>query len=325
MKKQLAILFVLITFFGRSQNFEYRVLLEGIGDNREFFNDYGFPQTILGARAAFETGVKSDNHRISGGLSYLLEFGSDIDAMKPKLTLYYQFSDPKKEFFFGAFPRKNKIDFPLAMLTDTFLYYRPNIEGMYGVAKWDWGYQSGFVDWLSRQTDVKREIFTAGFSGEIYFKNFFIQDYILMSHNASAAIRLTNDYIKDYLGFALQAGVRTSEKQAFNGYIKAGILTSAFRQRAVTNGYVAGSSFFAEAKGHFKNYALKSVLSTGESHNFAYGDNFYRAKNYWRTDAIWYFINHENVKGTFNFAFHVIDWEELNFQQQLSVVYLFGK
>lgn len=325
MKKLLTILFVLITFLGKSQDYEYQVLFEGIGDNREYFNDLAYPQTILGTRAAFETGVKFDNHRIRGGLSYLFEFGSDIDAQKPKLTLYYQFKNEHKEFLFGAFPRRDKIDFPLAMLTDTLLYYRPNIEGMFGQLLWEWGHQYGFVDWISRQTDYNSEIFTAGTSGEIFSNNIFLQNYILMTHDAIPGIRSPYEHIEDYLGFAIQAGIRTRENSAFDGYIKAGILGSSFRQRSVTDGYINAASFFAEAKGKYRNFGVKSVLSSGGSHRFAYGDLFYRAKNYSRTDAIWYFINHEKVKGIFNLSFHIIDWKELNQQQQLSVIYVFGK
>ncbi|MDO8951569.1 MAG: hypothetical protein Q7U86_03030 [Draconibacterium sp.] len=325
MKKLLTLLYVFITFWATSQDFEYQVLFEGIGDNREYFNDLGYPQTILGARGAFETGIKFDNHRLRGGLSQLLEFGSDIDAQKPKLTLYYQFSEQQTEFLFGAFPRRDKIDFPLAMLTDTLLYYRPNIEGMFGELHWDWGHQNAFIDWISRQTDYNSEIFTAGTSGEIFVKNFFLQNYILMTHDALPINRTPNTHIEDYLGFALQAGIRTTQNTEFEGYVKAGILGSSFRQRSVTDGYLSALSLFAEAKGKYKNFGIKSVLSSGASHKFAYGDLFYRAKNYSRTDVIWYFINHEQVKGIFNLSFHIIDWKELNQQQQLSVIYVFGK
>ncbi|HSH18905.1 MAG TPA: hypothetical protein VLA03_00545, partial [Draconibacterium sp.] len=85
------------------------------------------------------------------------------------------------------------------------------------------------------------------------------------------------------------------------------------------------TSFLAEAKGKYRNFGIKSVLNSGASHRFAYGDLFYHAKYYLRTDLIWYFINHEKVKGTFNYSLHVIDWKELNQQQQLSVIYVFGK
>jgi hypothetical protein len=326
MKKLLCIIFGMIPFLGISQNFEYQVLFEGIGDNREFSNsNKALSQSILGSRGAFEIGIEIENHRIRGGLSQLLEFGSDLDYHKPKLTLYYQFSDTKKDFLLGAFPRRGRIDFPLAMLTDTLLYYRPNIEGMFGEVRWDWGHQNGFVDWVSRQTDIKRENFTAGFSGEIFHKNLFLQNYLLMFHDAGPGIPIPNDHIKDYLGFALQAGLRTSENSPLNGFVKAGVLGSSFRERSVTGGFVNATSLFAEVQGRYKNYGIKSVLHSGDGHQFKDGDRFYRQKNYWRTDVIWYFINHEKVKGRFNLSFHVINWDDLDQSQQLSIIYLFGK
>lgn len=325
MKKLPFILFLFTSVLVKSQDFEYKVLFEGIGDNREYFYDGAYPQTILGVRGAFEIGVKFDEHKIRGGLSQLQEFGSDIDAQKPKLIMYYEFKNEKNEFLFGAFPRRDKIDFPLAMLTDTLLYYRPNIEGMFGELKWDWGHQNGFVDWVGRQTNIVSEIFMAGASGEISSKNLFLQNYILLTHHAVPSIKGPEDHIEDYFGFAMQAGIRTPENSQFTGYIKAGVLGSSFRQRSVIEDFQNVFSLLIEANGKYKNFGLKSVLSSGGGHNFAYGDLFYRAKNYSRTDFIWYFINHEKVKGTFNLSFHIIDWKELNQQQQMSIIYVFGK
>src|SRR5690606_4867547 len=206
----LYLIFGLIPFFAIAQNYEYQVLFEGIGDNREFSNsNKAMSQSILGSRGAFEIGLEIDGHRIRGGLSHLLEFGSELEYHKPKLTLYYQFSDAKKDFLFGAFPRRGRIDFPLAMLTDTLLYYRPNLEGLFGEVRWDWGHQNGFVDWVSRQTDVNRENFMAGFSGEIFHNKLFFENHLLLFHDAGPAIDIPGDHIKDYLGFALQGGIRT--------------------------------------------------------------------------------------------------------------------
>lgn len=325
MRKLIFITFILFSLIGKSQNFEYQVLFEGIGDNREYFSNYAMPQTILGARGAFELGVEMDGHKLRGGLSYLFEYGTDIDYHLPKLTMYYQFSDEQKDFLFGAFPRRDRIDFPLAMLTDTLLYYRPNIEGLFGEVRWDWGHQNAFVDWVSRQTDVDRENFMVGFSGEIEYKNLFLQNYLLMFHDANAKIDVPGKHLKDYLGFAVQGGIRTSKESIFQGCIKAGILASAYRERTVMDEFQNAGSFFMEAYGKYKNFGIKSVLSSGSGHQFAYGDRFYRLDNYWRTDAIWYFINHEKVKGKFNVSFHVLDWCDLDQQQQLSIIYVFGK
>ena len=325
MKHGLLILFLLATLITKGQDFEYQFLFEGIGDNREFTQEYATPQTILGTRGAFELGVAFDNHRLRGGLSHLFEFGSDIDAQKPKLTLYYQFQDVNKEFLFGAFPRRNKIDFPLAMLSDTLQYYRPNIEGMFGRIDWDWGHQLGFVDWVGRQTEVQREQFMAGTSGEIGHKNFFVQNYVLMFHNAHDKLHLPDQHIEDYFGFAIEAGFRTPEKLAVQGSLKAGVLSSFYRERGISDGFLSSGSFFAEASARYKNVGIKSVMNLGGGHRFMFGDPYYRAKNYSRTDFIWYFINHEKVKGKFNLSMHIIDWETLDQQQQLSIIYVFGK
>ena len=325
MKQTLLLLLFLGSLLGKAQDFEYRVLFEGIGDNREFTSTYAKPQTILGARGAFEIGINTDEHHIRGGLSHLLEFGSDIDAQKPKLTLYYQFSDEKKEFAFGAFPRRDKINFPLAMLSDTLLYYRPNIEGFFGEVRWEWGHQNGFVDWVGRQTEVRREQFMAGLSGEIFHNWLFLQNYLVMFHNAHTSKNEPPMHIKDYSGFAIQAGMRTNEDAALQGDFKIGSLTSMYRERSVTDGYINSTTLFAELKGRFKNFGIKSVISSGGKHNFAYGDTYYRnASDYWRTDIIWYFINHKNVSGVFNLSMHLSDWETLDQQQQLSLIYVFG-
>lgn len=324
MKKLLFLSFILMSVLGKAQNFEYQILFEGIGDNREFSPEYDIPQTILGSRGAFEIGVEMDGHQLRGGLSQLFEFGSDIDFHQPKLTLYYQFSDEQTSFAFGAFPRVGKIDFPLAMLSDTLLYYRPNIEGFFAETNWDWGFQNGFVDWVGRQSETQREQFMAGFSGEINYKNLFFQNYLLLFHDAHTSLDIPGDHIKDYLGFALQAGIRTPEESTLQGYFKVGILESSYRERSITDGFENSVSLFAEAKGRYKNFGIKSVLNSGARHRFAYGDPFYKAENYLRTDAIWYFINHEKVKGKFNYSFHLINWDTLDQQQQLSIVYIFG-
>lgn len=324
MKKLFLLLLALTPFIAIAQKFEYQILFEGIGDNREYFSGKANSQTILGSRGAFEVGINTDNHRIRAGLSQLMEFGSELNYHIPKLTLYYSYTGDQKEFLFGAFPRRGRIDFPMAMLTDTLQYYRPNIEGLFGEIRWDWGNQKGFVDWVSRQTDVNRENFMAGFSGEVKYNNLFLENYLLLFHDAGAAIDLPDDHIKDYLGFALQAGIRTSADAVISGNVKAGVLGSSFRERSVTGGFINATSFFAETNGRWKNYGLKSVLHSGGEHRFAYGDLFYRQKDYWRTDVVWYFINHKNISGRFNLSFHVIDWNDLDQQQQLSIVYHFG-
>lgn len=324
MKQTLLLFLLFATLLGSAQKLEYNILFEGIGDNREFTAPLGYPQTILGTRGAFELGVSFEEHRLRGGLSHLFEFGSDIDVQKPKLTLYYQFQDDKTEFIFGAFPRRDKIDFPLVMLTDTLLYYRPNVEGFYASTSWDWGKQSGFVDWVGRQTDIQREQFMVGLSGEIFHKNLFAQNYVLLFHDAETKIEKPDEHIRDYFGYLIMGGIRTNETSKFRGEFKAGVLSSLFRERTVTDGFITNSSLYLEMKGRYKKFSVKSVL-TGGNHIFKYGDPLYKADDYWRTDVVWHFIEHKNIKAKFNLSFHLIDFDYLDQQQQLSVIYSFGK
>jgi hypothetical protein len=168
-------------------------------------------------------------------------------------------------------------------------------------------------------------MFTAGFSGEMFTGRFFLENFLIITHIGYPGVRIEGQHIEDYMGFSLRAGVRSKENTAFQGYLKAGILNSEYRERSVTEGYINANSFFVEARGQWKSLAIKAVLHSGDGHRFAFGDNFYHAKNYSRTDLIWNFLNKEKIKGRFNWSLHVIDWQELNHQQQLSIIYSFGK
>lgn len=317
----LSIVFATFSLTALPQKPEFRVLFEGIGDNREFSSGKSLSQTILGTRGAFEIGLNADGHRLRAGLSHLFEFGSVVDSYKPNIILYYQFEDKVKSFHFGSFPRRELVDFPLAMLTDTLLYYRPNIEGLRGEYRWDWGHQNAFVDWTGRQRAGVREAFSAAASGEVHFTGFFVQNYLLLNHLAHSKPRGEDEHVNDNLGYSLLAGWRNNKNAAWKGYLKAGILGSVFRERSVTDGFIHGQSLLTEAFLKHGDFAARNTLHTGEGHIFMAGDPFYRLRNYMRTDIIWYFINHKNIKGRFNLSFHFIDWKDMDQSQQISIVY----
>ncbi len=325
LKKKTAVVFLLIiaALTVSAQKPEFSLLFEGIGDNREFSSGTSLSQTILGTRGAFEVGLNAEGHRFRAGLSHLFEFGSYPNYVKPNLILYYQFEDKSKTFHFGSFPRRTLVSFPLAMLTDTLMYYRPNIEGMRGEYRWEWGFQNAWVDWTGRQSDGVREAFTAAGSGEIYSGNFFLQNYLLLNHLAHSKPRGDDEHVNDNLGYSLLAGLRSLNGDKWLWYLKAGILGSVFRERSVTDGFVHAQSFLAEGYLKTGNFAAKNTFHTGKGHTFLSGDPFYRLNNYMRTDIIWHFINHKHVKGRFNVSFHLIDNKKLDQSQQISIIYLF--
>jgi len=314
---------LLIAIASSAQKLEYEVQFYGIGDNREFQSQVANSQTILGERTSFAIGTTLEgNHHFRIGLDHLFEFGSEMNEQIPKLIAYYQYEDERKTFYFGAFPRLHLINFPLALLTDTLNYYRPNIEGMYGRYNWSWGHQDGFVDWTSRQTDTRRETFLAGFSGEMRYRSLFFQNFLTLFHFAGRAIRVPGENVEDDMGAVLYVGSYLDKLLPLQkGYIRLGGLESTFRERHTGTGFQNTWSFTGELYGETKNFALRCTLSEGQGHHLMMGDRFYDVGNYIRTDVYWKFINGEHIQGKFNLSFHVINGSKLDQSQQLSVIY----
>ena len=321
MKRAFTFLFFLLTMVSWSQNPEIGLLFEGIGDNREFSSRRNISKTILGARGAFEIGTSIDEHKFRVGISHLLEFGSSINGQKPLLILYYQLEKPNTTFHFGSFPRNGLVSFPLAMLSDTLLYYRPNIEGFRGEIRWNNGSQNAWVDWTGRQELGVREAFTAATSGKTQWNQFFVQNHLLLNHLAHSANRTPEEHVNDNLGYSVMVGYQITEKENLNINFMAGVLGSVYRERSVTDGFIYAESLLAEASLRYKNFGLRNVLHSGEGHTFLSGDPFYRLNNYNRTDILWYFIRHRNVSGRFNLSFHLIDGKDLDQSQQISIIY----
>lgn len=321
MKTGFIFFFLLVFLNGIGQKAVFRFTMQGIGDNREFHNGFSRPQTIFGTLGSAEIGTSADGHSVFAGISELYEFGSTITFHQPALILYYKLEKPGYQFRFGSFSRRETINFPLAMLADTLLCYRPLIEGMAGKTEWNWGNQSGFVDWTGRQTKTVRESFMAGISGEINLQRWFLEDYFLLHHLAHSLMKPEGQHIKDYFGFALLAGRHLGNAKTFTGQIKGGLLASLYRERSVTEGFLKSSSFYFEGIGRISRYAVKTTFHSGTGHHFALGDPLYRSASYLRTDAIWYFLDEKKIKARFNWSFHMIDWKKPDHSQQLFLLY----
>ena len=266
------------------------------------------------------------NHHFRVGLDHLFEFGSEMNEQTPKLIAYYHYEDPKKVFYFGSFPRLHLINFPLALLTDTLNYYRPNIEGFYAGYNWGWGYQHSFVDWTSRQTDTRRETFLAGVFGELRYHSLFFQNYMTLFHYAGRAIHIPDEHVEDNMGMVLYVGSDLNKILPLKkGYIRMGVLESTFRERSTGTGFQNAWSFTGELYGETKNFALRATFSEGDGHHLMNGDRFYDVGNYIRTDIYWKFINGKHIQGRFNLSFHLVNGSDLDQSQQLSVIYHFGR
>jgi len=194
-----------------SQKFEWKAGLDGFLDNREYFS-IDIPQTIFGSRAWGEVGASlSEMHHLSVGMNYLYEFGHDLSAHTPVATMYYTYDDEKINFQIGSFPRRNLLEYPIALLSDTLQYYRPNIQGAYLGYRGIWGYQNVFIDWTSRQTDENPETFLFGFSGKVQKGILFLNHHLLMGHFARKGIPDPDYHLRDNGGFHITIGTNLSD------------------------------------------------------------------------------------------------------------------
>ena len=326
MRKFLPLIFIILIFSSpvRSQRFEWLAGFDGFLDNREYYS-IDNPQTIFGSRLRAEVGGSiSDIHRLRVGINYLYEFGSAIDAHKPNLTLYYEFNNKGVRFYVGAFPRRELLHFPLALLSDTLHYYRPNIEGLYAGYSWDWGQQNAFLDWTSRKSDNIHERFMFGTSGRMLFRDFFLSNYFLFAHLAGLAIPDPDNSFRDNMGYNVNAGVDLSGKTILDSLsISVGILGSIDRIRVQGDNWQTPVGFLGEATLIYKFAGISATYYAGEGQTFLYGDPFYRVGSYGRLDLFILPFRTGPVKLKLDLGLHFAKGQ-IDYSQQLWLTFDLG-
>ncbi|WP_316794317.1 hypothetical protein [Pedobacter frigoris] len=292
-----------------AQEVEGNLNIHTFADNREYAKSERFSQTIFGIRFSPEIGLLLDStHRIRVGFNALHEFGSPKFTNKIDPVVYYEYRKKDWNFYMGVFPRHKLLsDFPRAVLTDTFNYYRPNVEGMllkYENANWR---QLLFIDWTSRQTATDRENFIFGLSGSYKKDVFFISHYAMMLHNAGPAIDIPGDHIQDNGAAAVKVGVDLSGRTFLDSLtINTGGLMSFERVRSI-GGWRTPKGLLLEAQLEYRRFGITNSFYTGEAHNITYGDQFYTAKTYNRTDLTWRPRIYKGIEGQFTLSFHFLE------------------
>jgi hypothetical protein len=305
----LTILAILTFQASRCQEFEWNAGLDGFLDNREYFNEIQYPQTIFGSRIMGEVGGSYHKvHRLRAGINYLYEFGGSPEAGDLAPVMYYQYNKKPFTFYMGAFPRKGLIDFPLALLTDTLNYYRPHIEGVYLDCKGEWGFENVFIDWTSRQTDREYERFMFGFSGRLNWKMLFFSHHFLMGHFAGTGIPQPDFHLRDNGGFDVAVGADLSGFTFLDTlWISMGSLVSLDRTRSIDDGWQTPAGFLLNAMVSWHGLGLYGTVYQGEGHTFLYGDAFYQAKQYGRIDMFWAPFRSDKVQGKLAFSLHFVE------------------
>jgi hypothetical protein len=311
--------FFLAGIRGHAQSLGWNAGYDGFLDNREYFS-IDNPNTIFGSRVWGEIGADlGGNHRFRAGLNYLYEFGYDAGAHIPGVTMYYHYDAERIDFWIGAFPRRNLLDYPLVFLSDTLNYYRPHIEGTclgYTGKHWQ---QQVFIDWTSRQTDDRPERFIFGFSGNMHHGMLFLEDHFLMAHLAGKGIPDLDFHLRDNGGFHMDLGVDLSERTFLDTLVlKLGGLVSLDRIRGVDPGWQTPAGFLGRLDLRYRSFGLSGLYYHGEGHTFFYGDPFYRLKEYGRLDLYFMPFRNKNVNLKIDFGIHFAGGE-LDYSQQILV------
>lgn len=299
-----------------AQHADIHASFRHIADNREYFSDYGHHQTILGARLNTLAGFHYDTvHSVQLGLNYLYEYGYRPDAYPPTLNLFYRYRQKPFELYFGSFPRKGLLNYPLVLLTDTLSYYRPNLEGGLARISWKHGFQTLWIDWTSRKTRNSRETFLTGFSGSMMMNGFYLDNYFYMLHQAGYAIDRPGDNIRDNGGGAAFLGYDMS-KHLSRAAIRmdAGYVVTYDRIRPGDFSYYHG--FMTRLKSRYQRIGLDAVYYQGGKPLLLYGDPLYSSGHYIRIDPYIIPFARDYIESKIALGIHVIDGE-INLSQQI--------
>ncbi len=302
------ILFFLLSVTGicQAQAIRYRIGYFGFMDNREYFNSYVNDQTIFGSRINAELGLAFDeNKKVMAGIDYLYEFGSKGELIPPDFTLYYNSKSRYLDFYLGAFPRLNLLNMPLALMIDTFQYYRPNIEGILLNYRTENFRHNLWIDWQGRQSYDTRERFMLGFSGHAKMGLFTYQHHAIMSHVAHTLDAPPDQHLQDNGGYAVLVGLDLSSVTGFDTLaFSTGYLGSYDRLRGVYDMQFA-SGWLTELEAVYKGFGVHGTVYTGDSQRIISGDGLYKATFYSRADAFYQVIG-PHFEGRLQFSFHFL-------------------
>jgi len=302
----------------------------GFLDNREYKAFTGRSRTYSGTRLALDVGLNLDSlNSFIVGANGLHEFGAQPFFVKVNPVAYYKFESRNWLFNAGMFSRNGLLtNYPRAILNDTLLYYHPNIEGLLTRYQGRHGYETLWLDWVSRQTPTDREQFLFGLSGKylpdaagaLYLSHFF-----MLLHDAGPSVPIPGDHIRDNGAAQLRMGVDLSHKTVFDSLsVEAGGMLSLERTRSA-GGFKKPLGLVASVYAGYRRFAVFDEFYAGQGHQITYGDAFYQKKLYNRLDIIYSPFLFKHIKGQFVLSLHFSPGQFNDNQQAFRVVYDLGR
>jgi hypothetical protein len=320
-----------ISIKGYSQQTNWGVGLFTFFDNAEFGgSSVQIPQTMAGVRFAPELNIGFDSlHSVVVGFNLLHEWGSEktIGGLAP--TAYYRYSGKTFNFTVGAFPRNFAVHrYPRIFLRDSVSYYRPEMCGILWEYVGNRLFANVWLDWTSRQSKELREAFFVGFSGKYTPGIFYVQHFSYMHHFAGKMDPVIDEALHDNLLFLTSIGLDYPHRTVFEKLeINAGWVAGLDRARADNTGWIMNNGFLSEARIEYKRAGFFNTFFIGKEHMYFYekhnkelywGDPFYRANTYNRSDVYLDFIETDMVNARIIYSLHFTE-RTMYHQQALKV------
>jgi hypothetical protein len=301
----------------------------GFLDDHEYDALIPLRKTISGTRTALDVGlnIDSSNHFVVG-VNALHEFGGQPFFVMVNPVAYYSYTHQSWLVNAGEFPRQDLLtQYPRALLNDTLQYYRPNVEGVLVRHANKFGYETGWIDWYSRQTPTQRNQFMAGELGTFIpfpAHAFYISHYFLFRHDAGSKSD-TAAPIRDSGGAQLRLGLDFSHRTIFDSLkFEAGAMGTEYRQRSLF-GFRMSKGFVASIFISYHRFSIFDEFYKGDPNFLTYADPFYSKSIYNRADITYTPVQQKHVKLQFFLGLHQSPGRLTDSQPGFRLIYDFGR
>ncbi len=288
-------------------------------DNREYYTEYGYPQTIFGARINAGVSFTFDSvHQIHTGINYMYEYGGELLGVTPQIDLYYSFRTEHIDLFVGSFPRRERLDYPLILLADSINYYRPNMEGASIRFIWAWGTVHAWVDWMGRETEEIRESILAGGDATLKSGIFYLNAVTTRAHLAHTTAPNDTTDIRNDGSLLLMAGVDLSERLPLDVV-------------DISSGWVSNFMFTSTDPMNWKHgwltkidlrkdiFGIRGSWYMGGASRLIFGDRLYSHGDYGRLDLYIDPFKNPRISSKIGWSFHYLPGDGFYHSQQLLI------
>lgn len=321
MKRSLIHIVLLSLFLvpGVAQKPAFYLGFDQVLDNREYFTDYGYHQTIFGARINPGVFFTFDSvHQVHVGINYMYEYGGEFLGVKPQLDLYYSFRSEKLSLLVGSFPRRERMGYPLMLLTDSLNYYRPNMEGASVRYDWGWGRVHGWIDWTGRETEETRESILAGFDATLRAGVFYLSAITTRYHLARTTAADDNNQLRDDGSLVFMVGVNLSEQTWFDSFdLSTGLAATYLRARP--DNFIWNQGWLTRFDMRKGIFGFMGSWYMGDPSPLLYGDRLYSHGDYGRIDFYVDPFRNPRISSKIGWNLHYLPGNGLYHSQQLLI------